>query len=358
MEPFSTPHRVPVLAVTLVSATDGGDGASIAAALAGRAVQNTDWVFARPEADSAAFAGELFDELARRADDGETGVVVLALDPAADPWEVGLVLERLCEQRHPADTRIGILEVVAVTSLAEVARVLLGRPAATTSTSAEVDFDAAERLAGRLEFTDVIVLTDADSGAVDGEATDLLRAMAPSAEILAPSDLERRRCRPARLSPGHAHRLASSLGWQRVLTGNASVRDGDPGRVRSHLFRDPLPFHPGRLNDAIVTELVPARVGRILRSRGLVRLATRPDRVGSWSIAGDIVALDPTSMRSWDPDAPIGQELAFFGTDLDRDELTRVLDRCLLTPEELLAGPRAWARFPDPFPRWENEHHQ
>ncbi|MWV58822.1 GTP-binding protein [Rathayibacter sp. VKM Ac-2754] len=356
MEPSSTPHRLPILAVTLVSATECSDSASAAAALAGRTTQNTHWTLERPDTDSAAFAGELAAELARQADDGETGVTVLALDAAADPMEVGLVLEHLCERRHPADTRIGILDVVAVTSLAEVTHVLLGQPAAFTPTASEADVDAAEKLAGRIEFADLIVLTDADGRACEGEAVDLLRAMAPAAEILASCDLEQYRRRPARLTPHHAHRLASSLGWQRVLTGNSPLRVGDIGRVRSHLFRDPLPFHPGRLDEAITRDLVPARVGRILRSRGLVRLATRPDRVGSWSIAGDIVALDPTSMRSWDPDAPIGQELAFFGTDLDRDELTRVLDQCLLTSEELLAGPDTWATYPDPFPLWEDEH--
>ena len=37
---------------------------------------------------------------------------------------------------------------------------------------------------------------------------------------------------------------------------------------------------------------------------------------------------------------------------MDRKELTRRLDACLLTDVEMTMGPAMWARLPDPFPAW------
>jgi hypothetical protein len=42
----------------------------------------------------------------------------------------------------------------------------------------------------------------------------------------------------------------------------------------------------------------------------------------------------------------------FIGIGMDETRLRAALDACLLTNEEWRAGVRAWARLPDPFPRW------
>lgn len=47
------------------------------------------------------------------------------------------------------------------------------------------------------------------------------------------------------------------------------------------------------------------------------------------------------------------QEVVFIGAGMDREELTRQLDACLLTEDEFAAGPQAWARYEDPFPAWD-----
>ncbi|MCM6761559.1 GTP-binding protein [Rathayibacter sp. ZW T2_19] len=351
MESSFPTHRPPALAVTLVSASDARDSARIAQRLSGAAAAESS-VLELPESDSGEFAVGLAAELARQADDGESGVTVVALDPSADPMEVALVLEHLLQRRHPGDTRIGVLDVVAVTSVAEMSRVLLGTPSDQHPPQGPQEWDRAERLAARLEFATLVVLTDGD-GVEQEPARDLLAALSPGAEILPVDELEQYRRRRAVLTPQRAHRLASDLGWQRALRGAAPAESGS---VTTHVFRDPLPFHPERLNAAVCSDFVTERVGRILRSRGLVRLASRADRVASWSIAGDVLTLDPTSIRSWDMNAPLGQEIVFVGCDLDVDELTRVLHGCLLTAEELLAGPALWNSLEDPFPRWEDEH--
>ena len=98
--------------------------------------------------------------------------------------------------------------------------------------------------------------------------------------------------------------------------------------------------------------LAAGRNGRVLRSRGFFRLASRPDHVGSWSSLGAMLALDPTANPSWDADAPIGQALWFVGERLDVPAIERALDGALLTSDELLAGPEVWRTWADPFPVW------
>ena len=70
---------------------------------------------------------------------------------------------------------------------------------------------------------------------------------------------------------------------------------------------------------------------------------------------GALLSLDPSVLRAFEADAPLGQELVFSGTDLRVDVLEEVLASCLLTPAELLAGPEAWRTGADPFPRWPGE---
>jgi hypothetical protein len=43
------------------------------------------------------------------------------------------------------------------------------------------------------------------------------------------------------------------------------------------------------------------------------------------------------------------QHLVFTGPELDRDRIHSLLDSCLLTPEESVAGSDAWNGYDDPF---------
>ncbi|MCS5497255.1 GTP-binding protein [Cnuibacter physcomitrellae] len=265
----------------------------------------------------------------------------IALDPSVDVMEFALMLEHLVRDDR-AGLPIVLDRVATVTSIAEIRRHLL-----SSAPLAEDDWDRSERVAGRLEFADVIVATDLGGGAgAEAEVRALLARLNPGVRLSASV--------PARVGlpmPGLAHHLASSMGWQRELS-HPSLPQTEG--VRSFVFKDPRPFHPERLHAALSAGFG-RDGGRIARSRGLCRLATRMETVASWSSAGDVLRLDPTGMSSWDQDSPAGQELVFFGPDLDRDALSRALCGALLTTEEILAGPRIWAELGDPFPTWPDE---
>ncbi|MDJ0350364.1 GTP-binding protein [Cryobacterium sp. PH29-G1] len=143
--------------------------------------------------------------------------------------------------------------------------------------------------------------------------------------------------------------LQRSPGWVRQLNGDALLARSPQG-LTCVVYRDVRPFHPVRLAEFFRDHAEEA--GEILRSRGLFRLATRPSTVGSWSSAGPTITFEPTGMHSHDPDSPLGQEIAFFGRNLNAHVLSGNLDDCLLTDAEFLAGPMFWSTLGDPFPGW------
>jgi len=165
--------------------------------------------------------------------------------------------------------------------------------------------------------------------------------------------------------------VASMAGWDDAHA-DAPPETEEYG-VASFVYRSRRPFHPDRLLDALEEPW-----DGVLRSKGFVWLATRPDQAGYWSQAGGSLRiegagrwladegltpddLDDPLVRAevaatWDP--ALGDrrsELVVIGIDVDRAAVTGLLDGCLLTDGELAAGPTAWAAYPDPLPPW-HEH--
>lgn len=338
------------LALTLVSATDVGDATEVATAFAGVRPPVPNRHVETDGDDSGDFGLHLAETVCASADAGATGETVVVLEPGADVMEVALVCEYVLTRRDTHEVPVLLREVIVVSSITEILREFLdGRPGGSVD-------DGPERLASRLEFASTIVLTDLEDAPGDARASlalALIHRLNPGALVTAVDGVRGLRTAPLHRAETRAHRIGANMGWQLEL---ASEDASEPGLIEATVFRDPRPFHPGRLATAIATELTPPRVGRILRSKGLFRLASRPDRVGSWSSAGDLVSLDPTSLSSWDADSPVGQEIVFFGHRLEVDRLVDTLGRCLLTAGELDSGPEAWRAYADPFPSWGTEH--
>ncbi|MFM7442821.1 MAG: GTP-binding protein, partial [Tabrizicola sp.] len=110
----------------------------------------------------------------------------------------------------------------------------------------------------------------------------------------------------------------------------------------------------------------------VIRAKGHFWIATRPDWVAEFSLAGALSSVTPLG-RWWasvpadripqHPDAraeiarhwaePWGdrrQEIVFIGAGLDRDAICAALNEALVAAGDFTPG--AWARLPDPFPVW------
>jgi G3E family GTPase len=138
--------------------------------------------------------------------------------------------------------------------------------------------------------------------------------------------------------------------------------------ISSVAFRSRRPLHPRRFWDLVTG---PTFKG-VIRSKGFLWLATRPDWAGVWSSAGVVSSLEPGGLwlasaneSEWPEDLDLDdveaiweepwgdrrQELVIIGANLAPDLLQR-LDRCCLSDAEIDLGPEAWVAFDDPFPAW------
>jgi G3E family GTPase len=231
-------------------------------------------------------------------------------------------------------------------------------------------------LVEQVEFANVLVVSKSDLVAGDDlrRLQGILGRLNPSARILTaehgriPFDAV---MNTGLFDPDQA---ASSPGWAEELAGVHTPETEEYG-ISSFVYRARRPFHPERI-EAFFSSEWPG----VIRSKGFFWLASRMGEVGSWSQAGAACRTGhagywwgaaPKSEWPTDPDAlaelrrdwqePFGdrrQELVLIGIGMDESSLRAGFDRCLLDDAELEAGPEAWARYGDPFPRWSEELNQ
>ncbi|MGW8353418.1 GTP-binding protein [Streptomyces wedmorensis] len=200
-------------------------------------------------------------------------------------------------------------------------------------------------LVDQVEFADVIVLNKLDL--VGPEEARRLRAtlsrLNPEARIV-PAVRGRVPLEHV-LGTGlfDVERAQQAPGWVKELNGD-HVPETEEYGISSLVFRSELPFHSGRLWTFVTEALDSGAFGRVLRSKGFFRLATRPRVTGLWSQAGAVARFEPSGALG--PDTTQGQELVFIGTGLHADALRAALDACLLAPGEAVPAD-------DDFPAWE-----
>ncbi|MCI0182231.1 GTP-binding protein [Sulfoacidibacillus ferrooxidans] len=159
---------------------------------------------------------------------------------------------------------------------------------------------------------------------------------------------------------------SQSAGWIRELQLDRHVPETEEYGIDSFVYRRQSPLHPGRF--AAFMETWPDTV---IRTKGMIWLATRNDVAFSFSQAGpsiqmgpmgyfaaslseeeqiEIKTADPEWVSTWhDEFGDRMNELVFIGIDMNRNDIERHMDACLLTMEELATD---WDLFDDPLPKW------
>lgn len=164
-------------------------------------------------------------------------------------------------------------------------------------------------------------------------------------------------------------------GWLKELRGEHIPETLEYG-INSFVYRSQKPFHPDRFYKVIETEWP-----GVIRSKGVFWLASRYDFAGNWSQAGAICRnemagkwWDAIDKNEW-PDNPEWQEsikksfvdahgtpnpygdrrqeIVIIGINMNKEKIISLLDKCLLTDEEIALGKNEWTKFKDPFPNWE-----
>ena len=217
----------------------------------------------------------------------------------------------------------------------------------------------AQVLVGQVEFADVVVLSDPHP-----ETLAVTRRLAPKARITVGAG--RLELALAHLEPD-ARRGRSDSPHGSLLAGQPPLEPMGPVRLLE--FQAQRPFHPERLYAAVDLLL-----DGVVRSRGRLWLASRPDRVMWLESAGGSVRVDhagtwlaamtPREAAYVDPDRRAMAGLVWSEEHGDRHTSMTVLT-CGADPDELLAGLRgalltddemkdtaAWRLYPDPFGDW------
>jgi G3E family GTPase len=237
------------------------------------------------------------------------------------------------------------------------------------------DRNIVDLLVDQVEFADVIVLNKIDL--VDEEERahleQLLRLLNPEAELVTVTEGKvplNRILNTGRFSLNRAESHPEWLAQPRDQVNPETIEYG----ISSFVFRARRPFHPQRLWDLLTGD----DFGSVLRSKGILWLATRMEMAGLWSQAGQCCRLGPAGywwaavpLEHW-PDEPeevarineqfVGpygdrrQELVVIGQNLDRVVVESALEMCLLSDEEMAAGAELWATFDDPWEDWQPEH--
>lgn len=290
---------------------------------------------------------------------GTPAGIVIDVDPTLSTADAAQTLEQVFTRNASAGPKPYLRDVITVASAAEIRRLLFADPTSIA------DLDDAGLLAEHLEYATIILVSGLE--ALDSQPAHdtiaLLSTLNPRARVIPAPLLTALLQTPWWAEPRRAGAMHDTMGWVLACASDDAVAsvietacETDSGAIdagsalQTVTFHDPRPFHPWRLAHAISTDLSPAQAGRILRSRGVIRLASRPGRVISWTSTGQGHTMTPTQLPSWNPHAPSGQQVMFVGTDLNADHISRVLADCLVTDAELLAGPMEWAGYADPFP--------
>ncbi|MFH6986344.1 GTP-binding protein [Flavobacterium collinsii] len=147
----------------------------------------------------------------------------------------------------------------------------------------------------------------------------------------------------------------NSAGWIRELEGIHTPETEEYG-INSFVFRDPRPFHPNRLWNFITSDFPTD----IIRSKGLLWLASRPEQAINWSQAGGSMKAEGAGV--WWASMPLSErmtfnnfvefqdiieerwtsnfgdrlnELVFIGQKMKETEILSELKKCLCTADEI-----------------------
>ncbi|WP_432970307.1 GTP-binding protein [Dactylosporangium sp. CA-233914] len=297
---------------------------------------------------------DLLEEVARLARLGRFDYLLIESSGISEPMPVaatfafgtqgGEVLSELAR----LDTTVSVVDAAGLLGHIEAGETLEQRELSAYDGD---DRSIADLLVDQIEFADVLVVNKTDLVAPGDLATveALLRRLNPAARQV--------RATHGRIDPAEIlhtgrfdlDRAETAPGWIAELNGE-HVPETEQYGISSVLFRDDRPLHPQRFWTLLAEEL--DHFG-VVRSKGFLVLASRPDVQALWSQAGPSARCEPFGT----PDEASGhrQELVFIGIHLDTGSLRAALEACLLTDAELAAGEEAWRALPDPFPAWDIE---
>ena len=244
-------------------------------------------------------------------------------------------------------------------------------------TGEEDDRTLVHLLTDQIEFADVVILNkvdDATSDQVDA-ARKIIRSLNADARIIETnhSDVPADTILDTGMfdfQKAHEHPM-----WAKELYGFADhVPETEEYGVASFVYRARRPFEPEK-----IMSLLNGDLPGVIRAKGHFWIATRPEWVAEFSLAGALSGAQPLGTwwasvpkEYWPEDEraleyvnsfwqePWGdrrQEIVFIGSGIDWPALEARLDACLL-PEGVASNTSKLPDLPDPFPLWKRQEEE
>ncbi|WP_407944074.1 GTP-binding protein [Macrococcoides canis] len=159
-------------------------------------------------------------------------------------------------------------------------------------------------------------------------------------------------------------KASQSAGWLKELNNEHTPETEEYG-IGSFVYRRKRPFHPERFMQFLENFSLD-----VIRSKGFFWLATRNNMCGLISQAGNSMQIqgagewiatlseeeialemqeDPSLKERWDEFGDRMTEIVFIGIEMNQDQITKDLDACLLTEDEMKLD---WSAFNDPLPQF------
>jgi G3E family GTPase len=230
-------------------------------------------------------------------------------------------------------------------------------------------------LTEQIEFANVIVLNKLDliSPAQREEVLGLLKALNPKAEIVETTRGQVPLDRILGTGLFDLEEAGEQAGWARALEGD-HLPETEAYGIESFVLNSREPLHPQRFAD-FMQHMLPG----LLRAKGYVWLASRPDWVVAYSRAGNVATHEAMGRwwaaapkdrwpakgtpertgieRNWkEPYGDRINEVVFIGRPaqgFDRVLIEQAWKAMHLNFTESRKGLKGWANLPDPFPQWE-----
>jgi len=224
----------------------------------------------------------------------------------------------------------------------------------------------------QIEFADVVVVNKIDL--VDlkkrSEVTAVIKALNPVADIVYADHGTVPLKQILGTGKFDLERASAMPGWAQELEGHHTPETEEYG-ISSFVLRSVDPLHPKRF-----FELMQAPIPGLLRAKGYVWLASRPNWVVSYSRAGKVATHEPMGQwwaavprerwpskgsperagieKNWkEPYGDRINEVVFIGQNMDRAAIEQAWKAAHLNFTETRKGIKGWAAFADPFPSWE-----
>ena len=317
--------------------------------------------------------GDLLDRVRELADEGRFDYLLIESTGIAEPLPVAATFDFRDEDGQSLSDVARLDTMVTVVDAVNLLRDFASHDFLTDRGTSLGDGDTrtlVNLLTEQIEFADVVVLnktSDAGPSRTDA-ARKIIKALNPDARLI---ETDRSRVDPAQIfdtglfdfDRAHEHPL-----WAKELYGFAHhTPETEEYGITSFVYRARAPFNPAKIHDVLNGDLP-----GVIRAKGHFWLASRPNWVAEFSLAGAVSSVTPLGgwwasvpRERWPthPDAlaevagkwaePWGdrrQELVFIGSDMNEADLRAKLDAALVQADGFT--PEAWSNLPDPFPEW------